>query len=314
MSFSSPLWFLALLVIPLLIAATSAARARARKTAIRFPAAATLAAAGGERDLSRYAAGGLALLALCTLCFALAKPSRTVRVAVEQASIVLVTDHSGSMSAPDVDPSRMAAAQEAAHSFIDELPDQVKVGAVGFSDSPDMVQAPSTDHDLAHATIDNQEASGGTALGDAMETAVSLLARGSAKHPPAAVVLLSDGKATTGVDPIAAAERARELKVPVYTVALGKSDTTIPDPSNPFGGRLAVPPDRETLERVAEVTGARAFNTDDADDLNSIYEKLGSQLGSRPKQQEISSSFAIAGLVLLLAAGMTSALTTGRLP
>jgi Ca-activated chloride channel family protein len=248
------------------------------------------------------------------MALALAKPDHTVRIAIEQASIVLVTDHSGSMSADDVDPSRLAAAQRAAHGFIDKLPKGVKVGTVGFSDAPDIVQAPTTEHSLSHAIIDNQQASGGTALGDALETAVSLLTRGVARHPPAAVVLLSDGKATTGVDPIAAAEDAKRLKVPVYTVALGTSDATIPDPSSPFGGRLSVPPDRETLQQVAQITGARAFETDDANDLNAIYERLGSQLGTRPKQEEISSSFAIGGLILLLAAGMASVLTVGRLP
>jgi Ca-activated chloride channel family protein len=314
MSFASPAWLLLLLVLPLLVVLVRGAQARSRKTAIRFPAAATLAAAAGDRDYSGYAAGALAGLALCALCFALAKPRHTVRVAVEQASIVLVTDHSGSMSATDVDPSRLTAAQRAAQAFIDKLPDKVKVGAVGFSDTPDLVQAPTTQHDLSRAIIDDQEAAGGTALGDAMETALNLLARGKAKHPPAAVVLLSDGKATTGLDPLAAADHARELKVPIYTVALGTADATIPDPQSPFGGRLAVPPDPETLQEVARVTGARAFSTDDAGDLNSIYEKLGSQLGTRPQEKEISSSFAIGGLILLVAAGMTSVLLVGRLP
>jgi Ca-activated chloride channel family protein len=313
-SFGSPIWLLALLVLPLLVLAIRGSQARARKTAIRFPAAQSLAAAAGGRDYTRYAAAGLAGLALCAMCLALAKPRHTVRIAVEQASIVLVTDHSGSMSAGDVDPSRLAAAQKAAHAFIDKLPAKVKVGAVGFSDTPDLVQAPTTDHALAHAVIDDQQASGGTALGDALATAVNLVAKGKSTHPPAAVVMLSDGKATTGVDPLAAADAAKQLKVPVYTVALGTSDATIPDPSSPFGGQLAVPPDPQTLQRIAEVTGARSFTTADAGDLNAIYEKLGSQLGTRPQLKEISSSFAIGGLVLLVAAGMTSVLLVGRLP
>ncbi len=315
MNFASPLWLLALLVIPLLAALTYASRARARKTAIRFPAAGSLAAAAGGTDYTRYAAGGLAALALCAMAFALAKPRHTVRVPVEQASIVLVTDHSGSMSADDVDPSRMAAAQGAAHTFIDELPGRVKIGAVAFAEAPDMVQAPSTDHELSRAIIDNQRASGGTAIGDALETALTLLTKGSPNHPPAAVVLLSDGKDTaSNIDPITAANNAKRLKVPVYTVALGTTDATIPDPSSPFGGRLSVPPDRETLQQIAEITGARAFETDDAGDLKAIYERLGSQLGTRPQLKEISSSFAIGGLVLLVAAGVASVLTVGRLP
>ncbi|HEX6391594.1 MAG TPA: VWA domain-containing protein [Solirubrobacteraceae bacterium] len=315
MSFASPVWLLTLLVIPLLAALTYASRARARKTAIRFPAAATLAAAAGGRDYTRFAAGGLAALALAAMALALARPRQTVRVPVEQASIVLVTDHSGSMSAEDVDPSRLGAAQAAAHAFIDRLPGRVKIGTVGFSDAPDLVQAPTTDHDLARQIIDAQQADGGTAIGDALETALSLLTRGSAKHPPAAVVLLSDGKDTSsGTDPITAAQDAKRLNVPVYTVALGTSDATIPDPRSPFGGRLAVPPDPATLREMARITGARAFTTDDAGALNSIYEKLGSQLGTRAQEKEIASSFAIGGLVLLVMAGVASVLTVGRLP
>lgn len=75
-----------------------------------------------------------------------------------------------------------------------------------------------------------------------------------------------------------------------------------------------MPPDRETLQQIAEITGARAFETDDAGDLKAIYERLGSQLGTRPQLKEISSSFAIGGLVLLVAAGVASVLTVGRLP
>lgn len=313
MSFSSPVWLLALLGIPLVLAAMAAARARARKTAIRFPAASTLAAAGAGPDWGRYGASALAIAAACALVFALAKPTRTVRVPVEQASIVLVTDHSGSMAATDVDPTRLAAAQRAAQTFIDKLPSEVKVGAVGFSVAPDLIQAPTTDHDAARALIDGQEADGGTATGDALLSALDLLQTGQKKRPPAAIVLLSDGATTAGSDPIAAAQQARRLKVPVYTVALGSPGATVPNP-DPFGAPLSAAPDPQTLREISRITNGRSFAVDDADRLKSIYEQLGSQLGTRAKEQEISSSFAIGGLVLLLAAGMTSVLLVGRLP
>jgi Ca-activated chloride channel family protein len=312
MSFASPVWLLALLIVPLLVLAARGSQARARKTAIRFPAAGTLAQAGSGPDWGRHGSALLALLAVCALAFALAKPQHTVRVPVEQASIVLVTDHSGSMAATDVDPTRLGAAQRAAQTFIDKLPGEVKVGAVGFSAAPDMVQAPSTDHDASRALIDSQEADGGTATGDALLSALNLLAT-TPKHPPAAVVLLSDGATTAGSDPIAAAQRARQLKVPGYTVALGSPGATVPNP-DPFGPPLSAAPDPDTLREISRVTGGRAFAVDDADRLKSIYEQLGSQLGTRAKEQEISSRFAIGGLVLLLAAGMTSVLVAGRLP
>lgn len=312
MSFGSPLGLLALLAVPLILLAANASRARARRTAIRFPAAASLARAGAGPDWGRHGAMALALLSVCALAFALAKPQHTVRVPVEQASIVLVTDHSGSMAADDVSPTRLGAAQRAAQTFIDQLPGEVKVGAVGFSASPDMVQAPSTNHDASRALIDSQEADGGTATGDALLSALNLLAT-TPRHPPAAVVLLSDGATTAGSDPIAAAQRAKELRVPVYTVALGSPGATVPNP-DPFGAPLSAAPDPATLREISRVTGGRAFAVDDADRLKSIYEQLGSQLGTQAKEKEISSSFAIGGLVLLLAAGMTSVLVAGRLP
>lgn len=313
MSFASPLWLLLLLAIPALVSLAWAARSRGRRTAIRFPAAATLAAAGRGPDWSRWAAGTLALLAACAMVLALAKPRHTVRVPVEQASIVLVTDHSGSMAATDVDPTRLAAAQRAAQTFIDKLPSEVKVGAVGFSIAPDLIQAPTTDHAAARALIDGQEADGGTATGDALLSALDLLQTGRKKHPPAAIVLLSDGATTAGSDPIAAAEVAKQQHIPVYTVALGSPGATVPNP-DPFGPPLSAAPDPQTLRQISRITGGRAFAVADADRLNSIYQQLGSQLGTRAKEKEVSASFAIGGLVLLLAAGVASVLTVGRLP
>jgi Ca-activated chloride channel family protein len=314
MSFGSPIGLLALLLIPLLALAMAGARARARKTAIRFPAADTLlAAAGGARDWGRYVASGLALLAVASLAFALSKPKRTVHIPVEQASIVLVTDHSGSMAATDVSPDRLGAAQRAAQAFIDKLPGSVKLGAVAFSTYPDSVQAPSTDHDASRAVIANQSADGNTDIGDAMQSAIDLLAHGVAKHPPAAVVLLSDGAASQGTpDPVGVAQRARQLNVPVYTVALGTADGVLQDPVS--GSSIPVSPDPATLREIARVTRAKSFSVSDSGSLKSIYEQLGSQLGTRAKQHEISSSFAIGGLLLLVAAGIASVLTVGRLP
>jgi Ca-activated chloride channel homolog len=313
MSFDSPIWLLALLVVPIALAAYLAQRRRGRRYAIRFPAAATLlAAAGAVPAWRRHLPAALALAAMTLLAVALARPHRTVRVPIEQASIVLVSDHSGSMQATDVDPTRLAASQKAAQRFIDELPDGTRVGAVAFSDQADAVQAPSTDHDATRRVIDGQVASGATATGEALKAALSLV-RGGGRKDPAAIILLSDGATTTGRDPVGVAQEARKARVPVYTVALGTSDATVPNP-NPFGPPLSAAPDPETLRRVAEISGARAFTADDGDRLNSIYQRLGSRLGSRAEKREITVVFAIGGLVLLLGAGATSLRSAGRLP
>ena len=316
MTFGSPLRLLALVALPVLLAAYVASRRRAKRYAVRFTAAPTLRlAAGTVPAWRRHLPAALALAALATLAVSLAKPQRTVAVAVQRASIMLVTDHSGSMKATDVQPNRLTAAQRAARNFLDNLPSGIRVGVVAFSDTPDAVQAPSADHDAARRIIDDEIADGATDTGDALQVAIDALRHDlqNGKRPPSAIVLISDGKTTTGSDPVAVANLAGKLRIPIHTVALGNLDTTIPNP-NPFEPPIPVPPDPETLRRISQASGGRAFTAEDADRLNSIYKTLGSQLGVKKQPREITASFAIGALALLLAAGAASLRWAGRLP
>jgi Ca-activated chloride channel family protein len=317
MSFASPLWLLALLAVPLALLALWAGRRRTTRYAVRFPAAATLAlAAGTVPAWRRYVPAGLALAAIAALALALAKPERTVAVPLQGASVVLVTDHSGSMSATDVQPDRLTAAQRAATTFLGQLPKATRVGVVTYSDGPDGTRAPTLDRDPVKQALDAQTAAGATATGEALQVALGTLApNGRAPaRPVSAIVLLSDGKTTTGRDPVEVARTAKRLKIPIYTVALGTADATIPNPVSPLSPPIAVPPDPDTLKRIAEISGGRAFTSDDAGQLRGIYRTLGSRLATKHEQREITSSFAIGGLVLLLAAGLLSLPRVGRLP
>ncbi|HWI74264.1 MAG TPA: VWA domain-containing protein [Baekduia sp.] len=317
LSFASPVGLLALLAIPVALLALYAARRRRTAYAIRFPAASTLAAAAGVvSPWRRYVPAGLALAAIAALALALAKPQRTIAVPVEGASVVLVTDHSGSMSATDVEPDRLSAAEAAAETFLDKLPSKTRVGVVAYSDGPDGTLSPTTDHDRVRQTIEAQSASGATATGEALQVAIDTLAPNGtkAKTKASAIVLLSDGKTTTGRDPVGVARVAKRLGIPVYTVALGTEDATIPNPVSPLSPPIAVPPDPETLKEIADVSGGRAFTSDDAGQLRSIYSSLGSRLATKHEQREITAGFATAGLVLLLAAGLFSLPRLGRLP
>ena len=268
-----------------------------------------------RREFVAYGAAALALAALAALVLALAKPQKTVAVPVERASIMLVTDHSRSMSATDVSPDRLSAAQRAARTFLNTLPDQVRVGAVAFSDTPDAVQAPSSDHDDARRIVDGQVADGATATGAALEVAIDALKndKQNGKRPPSAIILLSDGKTTVPPDPVPVARTAGQLKIPIYTVALGTRDATVPNP-NPFGTPLLVAPDPQTLRQIAQVSGGKAFTAEDSDSLKSIYKTLGSQLGTKTQKKQITATFAIGGLVLLLGAAFSSLRWAGRLP
>jgi len=302
-------------VVPAAVIAYLASRRRAKRYAIRFPAVRTLAAAAGGAGprWQRHIPAALLLAAAVALAAALARPRTTYQAAVDQASIMLVTDHSGSMDATDVQPTRMIAAQKAANTFIDKLPGNALLGAIAFSSSPDAVQGPVTDHSQARTLINNQVAGGSTDTGDALELALQLLKGGNPKHPPSAIVLLSDGAANAGTDPVTVAREAARDKVPVYTVALGTPSGVLPNP-DPLAPAVPVPPDPQLMTQLAAVSGGRAFNAQSADQLSSIYSRLGTKLGAVTRKRDITSEFAAAGLVLLLAAGVGAVRSSGRLP
>ena len=301
MSFAAPTHLLALLALPLVALLWFAARGRRRRHALRHPGVATLRAALPRTPRWRRAVPAALLgLSVVALAVAFAKPRHTVNVPVEKASVVLVTDESGSMQSTDVAPTRLEAAQTAARSFLDAAPSRMLIGFAGFASSVETNIAPSTDRDAVKSAIDALQAQGGTATGDALGTALDELAarKGSdGRTAPAAIVLLSDGARTAGSDPLAAAARAKRLGIPVYTVALGTSTGTVMAP----GGELvAVPPDPQTLQAIAQRSGGRAYTVDDADTLNGVYRDLGSKIGTRRAQREITVAFVAGGLVLLL--------------
>jgi Ca-activated chloride channel family protein len=315
MSFGEPTFLISLLLVPLAVLAQAAGRHRARRHAVRFTGVSTLKlAAATIPSWRRHVPAALALAALSALVLALAKPQRTVAVPLERASIMLVTDHSRSMLANDVSPNRLTAAKRSARTFLNELPRKIRVGVVAFSDAPDAVQAPTADHDGTRRIIEVQVADGATATGEALKVAVDTLVqdRHNRERIPAAIVLLSDGKTTTGRDPVAVAASARRLRIPIYTVSLGTHDATVPDPL--FGRPLPANPDPETLARIAETSDGRTFTAEDAKQLSNVYKALGSQLGTKKQRREITVGFAIGAALLIAGAAATSVRWTGRLP
>jgi Ca-activated chloride channel family protein len=314
MSFVSPLWLLALALVPAALAAYLVAQRRSRRYAVRFPALATLREAGlVASSWRRHVTAALVLGAIAALALALARPRLTHRVPIGEAAMMLVIDHSGSMAASDVQPTRLAAAQAAANTFIAQLPKTVTLGAIGFGSSPDSVQQPVGDHLAAEGNIDGQQAGGGTDTGDALALALQLLHGSSAKHPPSAIVLLSDGAANAGPDPVTVARQAARDRIPIYTVALGTPNGILANP-DPFQPPIAVPPDPQLMQQIAAASGARAFNAQSADQLSSIYKHLGSELSTVSRKREVTVAFAVAGIVLLLLALATSTRWAGRLP
>lgn len=315
MDLTSPLWLLALLAIPLALALQWLLAWRRRRYAVRFPALGTLAAvAASTPGWRRWIPLGLLLAALAGMVLAMTRPERTVAVPIDRASVMLIQDTSNSMLADDVSPSRHVAAQDAAREFVDTIPDGLQVGAVAYSTGPYDVVAPTEDKDEVTDLIDSLAPDGATATGDAIDAALDALRdiRGEDGRPaPAAIVLLSDGQTTAGRNPIEVAEEAKRQRVPIYTVSLGTPAGVIPGPG---GTTVAVPPDPESLRRIARITGGQAFEIDDATALEAVYQRLGSRIGSKRETRELTAGFAALGAALLAGAMAASIRWGARFP
>ena len=246
MSFAAPLVLICLAGDPACSSSCTASHLRdRRRAAAAFAAPALTASVAPHRPRWRSHVPMLAfLLALAILILAAARPQKTVAVPVERASIMLITDVSGSMQATDVRPTRLVAARIAAKRFVAKVPKTVNVGVMALSSKPRVLASPTRDRVAINAALDQLAARGGTGTGEAIQAATNILRRQpgvNGKRPPAAIVLLSDGAATGKVDPVAAAQAARKLRIPIYTVALGTAQGTItvPRPGDAGGTRDA---------------------------------------------------------------------------
>lgn len=322
MSFEAPLFLLALALLPLAVAAYVSAQRSRRRYAVRYPALDTLATIlprrGGWR---RHLPAALYALALAALIVALARPEATVAVGREQAAVVLTTDTSGSMQATDVAPDRMTAVRRAATQFLERVPEDVRVGAVAFSSAAQILQPPTTDRDALRRAIGRLKPGGGTATGEGIEAALRSVRTSDRDRTPAAIILLSDGKETgrrnsTGPTSLQAADHARRVRVPIYTVALGTAEGSIEvrRANGPGTRRQPVPPDPETLREIARRSGGRFSAAPNARDLSAVYERLGSSVAKVRERQQVTAGFAGGALALLLTGGVLSLLWTGRLP
>lgn len=323
MTFASPWFLLALLVVPVsLVLALWLDRRRARY-AVAFTNLELLASvAGTRRPWKRWLPLGLFLLALAAASAALARPRAPVSVTASRATVVLLVDVSGSMRAADVKPTRLGAAQNAMAAFADSVPKGVKVGLVSFSTGPNLLVVPTTDRTILHEGIDLLGPEGGTAIGDALQLAVQTVRSSVGGAPrakdgtiPGAIVLLSDGAQTRGtLAPLQGAALARSAGIRVFTVALGTDHGTLDPGAFGFGfgqgpglgqpRRFPVRPDPATLAAIARETNGRTYRAQSAARAQEIYKQLGASIAHRTVEREISSWFAGgAALLLLLSLG-----------
>jgi Ca-activated chloride channel family protein len=304
-SVQAPLFLLGLPVVGLLAVAYAARQAGGAARAAAWASPRMLPSVAPRRPgWRRHLPMAIFALALAVLVVALARPQASVAVDVERASVMLVTDRSGSMASTDVPPSRLQAALGAADAFLARVPKQVRVGAVAFNQDAVTLQRPTADRQAVRDKLRALVPHGGTATGDALAAALRALRLEplvNGRRPPSAIVLISDGKSVRGGSPVVAAREARRLKVPIYTVALGTAQGTIT--VRTAGGGLQkrlVPPDPATLQQVASISGGEAFGAADATKLDAVYRRLGSQVSTEHRKREVTSAFAGGAIVLLL--------------
>lgn len=332
------LWLL--LVLPLLVLLYLWLLRRRKAAAVPYPGLALVRQAlGPGHGWRRHVPPLLFLLGLAALLVAAARPLAVLQLPSQQQTIILAMDVSGSMRATDVQPDRLTAAQNAAKAFIKDLPRHVRVGVVAFAGTAQLAQLPTQSHEDLLKAIDSFQLQRGTATGNGIMMALATLfpdagidiaALGGrqsmrvrpidevgradpAKKPftpvapgsyrSAAIIMLTDGQRTTGVDPLEAAQWAADRGVRVYTVGVG----TVQGELIGFEGwSMRVRLDEDTLKAVALRTNAEYFHAATAQDLRKVYETLSSRLTVEKKETEVSALLALAGTALmLLAAGMS---------
>ncbi|WP_423461811.1 VWA domain-containing protein [Promicromonospora sp. MS192] len=332
MTFTSPLFLLALVPVAALAVAYMVLRRRRTRYAVRFATLPMLDRVAPVRPRwRRHLATALVLLALAAFATAAAGPQMRLRVPYEQATVIVALDVSGSMEAQDVPPDRLTAAKAAAVEFVRDLPETVQVGAVAFAGDATLVAPVTDDRALVENAIGSLEADGATAIGEAVFTAAGeVLRQAAASAPadpaggtpgdttrgatggdpaddvgavpadpiPARLVLLSDGFNTAGRSPADSVRAALEAQMPVSTIAYGTPGGVIGN-----GVRTqSAPADADSLRRLAEETGGHFYSAESGAELDQVYEDIGSSIGWRTETTLVTTPLILLGLGLAVVA------------
>ncbi|WP_375426634.1 VWA domain-containing protein [uncultured Friedmanniella sp.] len=317
LAFLDPQRLLILLAIPLLVAGYVFASRRKNRRGMRFTNTSMLAVVVPKQSQwRRHVAVALSLLSLITLTAAFARPKTEVEVPRERATIVVVLDASLSMQATDVAPTRLDAAKKAAVEFVASLPEKYNVSLVSMAGSASVLVPPTTAHDTVENAVGTIKLQDSTAIGEGIYAGLRALSQ-APKDPanpdsvaPGAIVLLSDGSNTTGRAPEQAATDAKNAKVPVYTIAYGTENGYV----DLDGKREPVPVDHDEMRSVAQISGGEYFAAATADQLKTVYQNIGSEVGYEKADREVTSRFAGYGLALAVLAALGAISLGARWP
>ncbi len=334
MFFLWPHYLWLMLALPLLPLAYLWLLRRRGKLAVRYSSLGTVRAATAGRQWRQHVPAALLFLACAGLLLATARPMARVPLPWARSTIILAMDVSLSMRVNDVQPTRMVAAQEAAKLFLQDLPRSIEVGLVTFAGSSQVAHAVTLDRPALAAAIDGFQMQRGTAIGSGIVTSLAELfpdqginledmtfggkPRGRSlddkdKPPPppltpvapgsynaAAIILLSDGRRTTGVDTLEAAKMAADRGVRIYVIGLGSVGDAA---AMPEGMAIYLQLDEPTLREVARMTGGEYHQAGTAEALRSVYENLGSRVQVQTRETEVTALLALLAAVLALTAG-----------
>jgi Ca-activated chloride channel family protein len=321
--FAHPWWFLFLLVVVVVAALYVVMQLARQRRMLRFANTELLDSVAPKRpNALRHLSAILLVLSLLLFTIALAGPTTDVRIPRNRAVVMLVVDVSQSMRATDVAPNRMAAAQEAAKQFADELTPGINLGLIEYAGTATVLVQPTTNRQATKVGLDKLQFADRTATGEGIFTALQAIATvgavigGGDKPPPARIVLFSDGKETMPTNPdnpkgaYTAARTAKDQGVPISTISFG----------TPYGfveindQRQPVPVDDETMRKVAQLSGGNAYNAATLQELKDVYSTLQEQIGFETIKGDASIAWLRLGSLVLAAAALVAVLINRRLP
>jgi len=264
----------------------------------------------------------LLVASLLMFTVAMAGPTHDVRIPRNRAVVMLVIDVSQSMRATDVSPNRLAAAQEAAKQFADQLTPGINLGLIAYAGTATVLVSPTTNREASKNAIDKLQLADRTATGEGIFTALQAIATvgavigGGDEPPPARIVLMSDGKETVPSNPdnpkgaYTAARTAKDQGVPISTVSFG----------TPYGyveindQRQPVPVDDEMLKKIAELSGGQAYTASSLEQLKEVFTNLQEQIGYETRKGDASAGWLRLGALVLALAALAAMLINRRLP
>jgi Ca-activated chloride channel homolog len=349
MKFLWPTLLWLLLAVPLLVGAYVLALRRKKKHALRYTDLALVRSAiGPGQRIRRHIPPALFLLGMIAFIVAIARPTAVITLPSDQRTIILAIDVSFSMRATDVQPNRLVAAQAAARDFIKEQPPNTLVGIVSFAGTASVVQRPTQNREDLLEAIDRLQLQYHTAIGSGIIVSLAAIfpdagidleslifgARASrdggrgvpidrapkagekafkpvppGSYPSAAIILLTDGRRTTGPDPVDAAKMAADRGVRVFTVGFGTAEGGVVGTD---GWSIYMRFDEETLKTIANITRAEYYHAGSASALKEVYQTLNARFAMETKETEITSLFAAGAGVLVVAAALCSLLWFSR--